>query len=110
MIIDFKTSASTPTAEKAEHLNQVQTSSYATLYREATGRVESGIGIHTLVKLKTPKLVVTNLPPMRDSQQARLFRMIESYLSGVDQKDWVPSPGLHCAACEFFNECRAWCG
>ena len=42
----------------------VQCSCYALMYREATGAREQAIELHHLVKLKTPKLVVTELPPM----------------------------------------------
>ena len=78
------------------------------LYRENTGRQEQGVELHHLVKLKTPKVVITELPPMTENQQSRLFSMIESYVQGLDRRDFIPSPGLQCAACEFFNECRAW--
>ena len=62
------------------------------------------------MKLKTPKVVVTTLGPMTDNQEARLFRSMESYVEGLARKDFVPSPGFHCAGCEFFGECRAWAG
>ena len=78
------------------------------LYREATGTRERGIELHHLVKLKTPKLVITELAPMSDAQRTRLFRIIESYVAGVAREDFVPSPGLGCAACEYFNQCRLW--
>ena len=48
-IIDYKTSGQTPNAEKVAHTNEVQTSIYAVLYREATGRRETGIELHHLV-------------------------------------------------------------
>ncbi len=108
VIVDYKTSGQTPNPERAVHAHEVQTSSYAVLYREATGKREAGIEVHTLVKLKTPKLVVTATPPMSDDQQTRLFRLIEAYGHGLDVRDFIPSPGLQCVACEFFNECRAW--
>ena len=108
IIIDYKTSGQTPNPERAVHTREVQTSSYAVLYREATGKREAGIEVHTLVKLKTPKLVVTATPPMSDPQQTRLFRLIEAYVDGLDRRDFVPSPGLQCVSCEFFNECREW--
>lgn len=108
-IVDFKTSAQTPNPGRAAHQHEVQTSCYALLYREATGREESGIELHHLVKLKIPKLVVTPLGPMSSEQQTRLFRVMESYLNGLSKEDFVPSPGLHCAACEYFKECRRWC-
>ena len=108
IIVDYKTSGQTPNPERAVHTHEVQTSSYAVLYREATGKREAGIEVHTLVKLKTPKLVVTATPPMSDPQQTRLFRLMESYVHGLDVRDFVPSPGLQCVSCEFFNECRQW--
>jgi putative RecB family exonuclease len=107
-IIDFKTSSTTPNPEKVAHTTEVQTSSYAVLYREATGRRETGIELHHLVKLKNPKLVMTALPPMSDNQQTRLFRLMEAYVEGLEREDFVPSPGMRCVSCEFFNECRAW--
>jgi putative RecB family exonuclease len=61
-----------------------------------------------LVKLKNPKLVITALPSMSDAQQTRLFRLMEAYVDGLERRDFVPSPGLQCVSCEFFNECRAW--
>lgn len=108
VIVDYKTSGQTPNPERAVHTHEVQTSSYAVLYREATGKRETGIEVHTLVKLKTPKLVVTATPPMTDDQQTRLFRLIEAYGHGLEVRDFVPAPGLQCVACEFFNECRQW--
>ena len=107
-IIDYKTSGQTPNPEKVAHTNEVQTSSYAVLYREATGKRETGIELHHLVKLKNPKLVVTSLEPMSDAQQSRLFRLMDAYTEGLGNADFVPSPGLQCACCEFFNECRVW--
>jgi len=105
-IVDFKTTAKTPDAEMVGHIHETQLSSYATLYRDATGKRESAIELHHLVKLKTPKLVVTPLGPMTDTQQVRLFRSVESYLEGLARRDFVPSPGLHCSSCEYFNDCR----
>ena len=107
-IIDYKTTGQTPNAERVAHTTEVQTSIYAVLYRDATGRRETGIELHHLVKLKNPKLVITALPPMSDSRQARLFRLMEAYVEGLGRRDFVPAPGLQCVSCEFFNECRDW--
>ena len=107
-IIDYKTASSTPNPDKVGHLHEVQTTSYAVLYREATGHKEQGIELHHLVKLKNPKLCVTLLPPMKSEQQIRLFHLMEAYLKGLDRKDFVPSPGPSCIGCEFFHECRRW--
>lgn len=109
-IVDFKTAAQTPNPDKAVHLHETQLSVYGVLYREATGKQESGFELHNLVKLKTPKLVVVAAPPMSQQQRTRLFKQIESYLEGVSRKDWVPSPSpMACACCEFFDQCRRWC-
>jgi putative RecB family exonuclease len=109
-IVDFKTSGKTPDAAHVRHLHEPQLSCYGVLYRDATGKKESGFELHHLVKLKTPKLIVTAIPAMTDSQQSRLFRSMESYVDGLARKDFVPSPGFHCAACEYFRECRLWGG
>lgn len=107
-IVDFKTTARTPDPQQVLHTTEVQTTAYALLYREATGRVESGIELHHLVRLKTPKLVVTQAGPASAAQGTRLLRQIEAYVQGVERQDYLPAPGLQCAACEFFEECRRW--
>jgi putative RecB family exonuclease len=107
-IVDFKTSAQTPEITRLMHQTEIQLTCYAVLYREATGDEETGFELHHLVKQKVPKLVVTALSKATQRQQDRLFRVIESYVAGVDRQDFVPSPGLHCANCEYFSECRRW--
>jgi putative RecB family exonuclease len=107
-VIDYKTSSTTPNPEKVAHTNEIQTSSYAILYRHNTGNKEAGIQLHHLVKLKNPKVVITRLPSMSQQQQTRLFRQMEAYLDGLQHNQYVPSPGMHCSSCEFLNECRRW--
>ena len=36
-------------------------------------------------------------------------KMSEGYVEGLARRDFLPSPGLQCASCEFFNECRLYC-
>lgn len=105
-IVDFKTSATTPQESQVLHRHETQLTAYGILYREATGKKESGFELHHLVKTKTPKLVVSEAPAITQQQQSRFLRTIESFVEGVQRKDFVPSPGLQCAACEYFNECR----
>jgi len=107
-VVDFKTSARTP--GQAEHQHELQLSCYGVLYRDATGTKEAGLELHHLIKTKTPKIVITELDPISPSQEARLFRSIDSYVMGLQRQDFVPSPGLHCTSCEYFAECRAWTG
>lgn len=108
VIIDFKTSSTTPNTERVAHTNEVQISSYAVLYRHNTGRREIGLELHHLVKTKNPKLVITALPPMSDQQQSRLFTLIEGYVHGLESRDFIPSPGIQCVGCQYYAECRAW--
>lgn len=108
IIVDYKTVGQTPKDEKAIHGNEVQLSIYSILYREATGKIEGGRELHQLVKLKEPKLIVTQQGPMTDAQQKRLFKQLESYVDGVERQDFIPSPGMQCVMCSYFNECRKW--
>jgi RecB family exonuclease len=107
-IVDFKTTASTPVSEQAVHRNETQLTAYGLLHREATGEEASGFELHHLVKTKQPKLVVTGIGPVTAEREQRFLRSVESYVDGVEREDYVPSPGLHCASCEFFNECVLW--
>ena len=107
-IIDFKTASQTPTPEKAALLHATQVAAYSLLYRVNTGQTEAGIEIHHLLKLKQPRLVVIALPPCGEREQNRLFRVIDAYVDALERRDFIPSPGLQCAACEFCHECAAW--
>lgn len=109
-IVDFKTAAATPSSEQAIQRNETQLSAYGLLYREATGHRESGFELHHLVKTKTPKLVVSEVPATTDREKTKLFRLIESFVDGVERGDYVPARGMQCVACEFFSECAAWTG
>jgi putative RecB family exonuclease len=107
-IVDYKTSGQTPNPERVAHTTEVQTSIYSLLYRANTGRQEQGIELHHLVKPKNPKVVVTELPPMSEHQESRVFTLMESFVEGLARRDFVPSPGLQCSTCEYFHQCRAW--
>ena len=77
-----------------------------------TGRTRAGrksaSSCTILVKLKQPRLVVVTLPSIGEREQSRLLRVIDSYVVGLDRRDFIPSPGLQCVSCEFFHECAAW--
>ncbi len=107
-VIDFKTTGQTPVPEKATLLHARQATVYSLLYRANTGQQESAVELHHLVKLKQSRLVVIGLPAVTDAQITRLYRLIESYVRGLERQDFVPSPGLQCSTCEFQSECRAW--
>jgi putative RecB family exonuclease len=107
-IIDFKTSNTTPNADRAVLIAGTQATAYSMLYRENAGQMEIGIEFHYLVKLKQPKTVVISLPPVGDRERSRLLRVIDAYLEVLDRGAWIPSPGLQCASCEYFRECSGW--
>ncbi len=109
-IVDFKSAGKTPDPELTLHQHGVQLDCYAVLYRAATGEVETERELHHLIKTKVPKVVLTTSGPMTELRQTRLFRLLESYVDGVDRRDFVPSVGLGCAGCELFAECQAWDG
>ena len=106
VVVDYKTSAATPQAEQVLHRHEAQLTAYGILYEEATGKQASGFELHHLVKTKVPKLVVTEAPATTEAQRTKLFCQIESFVDGVQREDYVPSPGLQCSSCEYFNECR----
>ncbi len=105
-IVDFKLVGKTPDPEMVTHLHGTQLTGYSVLYRDATGHKEGGLELHHLVRTKTPKCIITSLPPATEQQVTRLFRSMESYQEGVARQDFVPSPGFGCMSCEFINECR----
>jgi CRISPR/Cas system-associated exonuclease Cas4 (RecB family) len=107
-IVDFKTTGRTPDPKMVLHTTEVQTTGYALLYREATGQRESGIELHHLIKIKTPKLVVTEAGQATDQQVNRLFHLIDAYVDDLERRDPIPSPGMQCSMCEFLPECRLW--
>ena len=109
-IVDFKTTGKTPDPEMALHQNGVQLDCYSVLYREATGKRETGRELHHLVKTKVPKLIITPAEPMLEYQRNRLFRLMENYVDGLEREDFVPAPGFGCMGCEFMADCRAWGG
>jgi CRISPR/Cas system-associated exonuclease Cas4 (RecB family) len=108
VIVDFKTSASTPLIAQAIHRNETQLTAYGILHREATGRDAAGFELHHLIKTAKPKLVVTHVGAMTDQREQKFLRQVESYVDGVEREDFVPSPGLHCSSCEYFSHCQLW--
>ena len=107
-IVDFKSAKQVSEPERIAHMNELQLSCYSVLYREATNSIEAGFEIHSLIKsVKTPKLIITSLPPSSQVQHDRLYRAMDAYVEGVSRKEWIPSAGIQCSSCSFFNECRS---
>ena len=105
-IVDYKTSSVTPREQTAvRHAHSLQLTAYSLLYAESTGGDPSSMEIHTLVKLKSPRIVVTALPAPNQLQKDRFFRAVDSWAEGVERKDWPASVGVQCASCPHFAHC-----
>jgi len=108
VVVDFKSTKQTPDPDRIAHQTEIQLTCYGLLYRSATDQTETGFELHHLIKTKVPKLVVTALPSITQQQIDRLYRQVDSYVEGVQREDFVPSPNLQCASCQYFAECRRW--
>jgi putative RecB family exonuclease len=105
-IVDYKTSSVTPREQAAvRHAHSLQLTAYGLLYAESTGGDPSSMEIHTLVKLKSPRIVVTTLPAPNQLQKDRFFRAVDSWAEGVEREDWSASVGVQCASCPHFAHC-----
>ena len=108
-VIDFKTSSRSSPPFEVTH--EVQLSSYAWLYRQLTGRIESGLEIRSLIKTKTPKVEVHAYPARTEQHFRRLFGVIREYLDALDAGRFNFRPGWGCGMCEFRDtHCRRWEG
>lgn len=106
IITDYKTSGVTPRDETAiRHSHSLQLTAYALLYEENTGKQPTSMEIHTLVKLKSPRIVVTKLPPPNQRQKDRFFRAVDSWAEGLQREDWAASVGIQCASCPHYSHC-----
>jgi putative RecB family exonuclease len=109
--VDFKTAATTPSSTMGAWLNEIQLVAYHILLKEATGE-EPGQGelVH-LVKLKTPKVIKEQLPPVEQTHLKRFRALVEAYKLGVQRGEYYPSPGMQCSWCSFRGkECAQWSG
>ena len=108
-IIDFKTSSSTPNADRAVLVNATQATA---LFDAVPGKtpVEQKPALSCTIwsSSRPPKLVVTRLPPVASGSNPGLLRVIDSYLVGLERPRLHPLTGAACVSCEFFNECAAW--
>ena len=108
--VDYKTAAATPNLEDEAWQHGVQMTAYHWLLQDATGE-EPGPGelVH-IVKLKTPKIIRQELPPVTPFQLNRFKALAEVYADGVSREDYYPSPGMQCRWCAFGAQCAAWAG
>jgi len=106
-VVDFKTSARSSPPYEITH--EIQLSSYAYLFRQATGDKEGGLEIRSLIKTKTPKVVIHAYPSRSDAHLRRLFAVTRVYLDDLDAGQFVYRPGFGCAMCDHRDtNCRTW--
>ncbi|MCY2991692.1 MAG: PD-(D/E)XK nuclease family protein [Planctomycetota bacterium] len=108
-ICDFKTAAKS--AAPFEITHEIQLSSYAYLFRQATGGDEGGLEIRSLIQTKTPKIEFHHYAARTDVHFRRLFAVIREYLDALDRGQFNFRPGFHCGMCDFArSQCREWSG
>lgn len=105
-IVDYKSSRLTPRDDTTVRFSHsLQLTAYSLLYSDSTGREPTAMEIHTLVKLKSPRVVVTELPVPNQRQKDRFFRAVDSWAEGVEREDWAASVGIQCANCPHYSHC-----
>jgi hypothetical protein len=108
-ICDFKTASKSSAPLEITH--EIQLTSYAYLFRRATGRNEDGLEIRSLIKTKTPKIEFHGYPARTEVHFRRLFVVIREYLDALDAGRFNFRPGFHCGMCDFAtSHCREWSG
>ena len=99
-ICDFKTAAKS--APPHETLHEIQLTSYAYLFRQATGDVEGALEIRSIVKTKIPKV---------ERHLRRFFNVVRTYLDDLSSGRFVFRPGFGCVMCDHRDgSCREWPG
>jgi len=107
-IVDFKTAAKSPAQNSIAHAHGTQLGIYALLYRHCTGAKEGGLELHHLVKTKTPKIAVSEIPPLADREINNVIELMHRYVDAVKSEDYTASPSFLCAGCEHLDRCKRW--
>jgi putative RecB family exonuclease len=108
-VVDFKTAAKSAAPFEVTH--EIQLSSYAYLFRQATGHEEGGLEIRSLVKTRTPKVEFHQYAARTDVHFRRLFSVIRAYLDDLDSGRFVFRPGFACMFCDYRDgPCCSWQG
>jgi CRISPR/Cas system-associated exonuclease Cas4 (RecB family) len=108
IIVDFKTSSRT--SEPMEIVHEIQLTSYAYLFRQASPVAESGLEIRSLIKTKTPKVEFHGYPARTDAHFRRLFSVLREYLDALDSGRFNYRPGFGCGLCDVRSHCSRWAG
>jgi putative RecB family exonuclease len=108
LITDFKTAARS--SESMEITHEIQLSSNAYLFRQASRWPESRLEIRSLIKTKVPKIEFHSYPARTEAHFARLFSVIREYLDALDTGRFNYRPGFGCGMCDYRERCSKWAG
>jgi hypothetical protein len=108
LIADFKTAARS--SEPMEITHEIQLSSYAYLFRQASRWPESRMEIRSLIKTKSPKIEFHSYPARTEAHFRRLFAVIHEYLDALDTGRFNYRPGFGCGICDYRERCSKWAG
>ena len=109
VIADFKTSARS--GEPMEITHEIQLTSYAYLFRQASASQEAGLEVRSLIKTKAPKIEFHRYSARTEAHFRRLFAVVREYLDALDSGRFNYRPGLGCGMCDFRRtHCRRWAG
>jgi putative RecB family exonuclease len=109
LVTDFKTTSRR--GRPLDVIHEIQLTSYAYLYRHASGSQEAALEIRGLVKTKTPQIEFHRYEARTEAHFRRLFAVCRAYLDGLDSGRFIFRPGLGCQMCDFrHDDCGKWDG
>lgn len=100
VVADWKFTSRTPAKGDGSYLLNMTT--YAIGFRKKTGRVEKGVRLDHLVRLKKPKHVPVESGPVPDQSIRAYAEIVTDVAKGI-QAGFFPATGLKSQAC-------SWCG
>jgi len=105
--VDFKSAAAKTDPGNAAFDHEIQLVIYQLLL-EAIGESPPSLDLVFLVKTKTPPIIRVSSPPADDHRKRRVIALLETAVMGIAESRYNPQPGMHCAWCQYRNECMAW--
>ena len=109
VICDFKTAASSRPPPEIQH--EIQLGCYSYLFRNVSGQQETALEIRSLVKTKTPQIVLHRFAARHAMHLQRLLAVVRAYLEDLDRGRFLYRPGWTCGMCDYRDgPCREWRG
>lgn len=106
--VDFKSAAARPDKAKAAFDHEIQLVSYQLLLETAVGETPPSLDLVFLIKTKKPQTIRVSSPPANEARKRRVIALLEIAVQGIAARRYHPQPGMHCAWCQFRNECMGW--